>query len=143
VAILFAPIESGNSPNYSRACRLARAFVNFTLGEFARTAHRLRINHDGTVLSDTGEVLGVSVIERDLTFSNLQIEDVREAHRRANETVSTLETLHASSPIGFGFFDRDCRYVHVNDALARFDGTNVKSAVGRTIKEVVPVIWTR
>jgi len=31
----------------------------------------------------------------------------------------------------------------VNDALARFDGTNVKSAVGRTIKEVVPVIWTQ
>jgi PAS domain S-box-containing protein len=144
VAILFAP---------DRKWELAELLARVQTGESIREFHTRRIRKNGTtvyvsittapVLSDTGEVLGVSVIERDLTFSNLQIEDVREAHRRANETVSTLETLHASSPIGFGFFDRDCRYVHVNDALARFDGTNVKSAVGRTIKEVVPVIWTQ
>ena len=136
-----------------RKWELADLLARVQSGETVREFHTRRIRKNGTtvyvsvtmapVLGESGEVLGVSVIERDLTFSNLQIEDVRGAHRRANETVSTLETLHASSPIGFGFVDRDCRYVHVNDALARIDGTSTDMAIGKTLEEVVPVIWTQ
>jgi len=85
VAILFAP---------DRKWELAELLARVQTGESIREFHTRRIRKNGTtvyvsittapVLSDTGEVLGVSVIERDLTFSNLQIEDVREAHRRAN-----------------------------------------------------------
>ncbi len=144
IAILIPP---------DRPRELAELLERAQSGAAIRDFHTRRIRKNGTavevsitmapVLSETSELLGISVIARDLTISNLQSEDLRDAHRRANETVSTLETLHASSPIGFGFVDRDFRFVHVNETLARFDGTSARVAVGKTVEEVVPSIWSQ
>src|SRR6478609_4408349 len=42
------------------------------------------------------------------------------------------------SPVGLGISDEAGRYTHVNDALARLNGTTVADFVGRTLAEVSP-----
>jgi PAS domain S-box-containing protein len=95
------------------------------------------------VPSSDGAILGISVIAHDLTLHNLQIADLREAHRRADETLSTLETLHGSAPVGLGFFDRDARIIHINEFLAAIDGSTVEDEIGKTVAEAVPDIWAQ
>lgn len=94
------------------------------------------------VVDDRGDVLGISVISHDLTLFNLQIADLREAHRKSNETLSMLETLHASAPVGLGFIDRDGRAIHLNEILATVIGSTVEAQVGRLVRDIVPDTWS-
>jgi PAS domain S-box-containing protein len=110
-----------------------------------------RLRKDGTtvtvsitvspVVDSDGAVLGISTIAHDLTRHNRQIDDLREAHRRTDETLSTLETLHGSAPVGLGFVDREFRVIHLNEMLAAVIGSTVKEQIGKTVAESVPEIW--
>src|SRR3954469_4505411 len=51
--------------------------------------------------------------------------------------LALLDTLFASAPLGIGLWDRDLRYVRVNDRLAAMHGVPAADHVGRTIGEVV------
>ena len=93
------------------------------------------------VVDPDGTVLGMSTIAHDLTLYDQQMADLREAHRRADETLSTLETLHGSAPVGLGFVDRDFRLIHLNEMLAAVNGSTVEEQIGRTVEESVPEIW--
>jgi PAS domain S-box-containing protein len=57
------------------------------------------------------------------------------------QTLSLLETLQSSAPVGFGFVDRDFRYIRVNQKLAAINGYSVAEHIGRTVAEVVPDLW--
>jgi PAS domain S-box-containing protein len=50
-----------------------------------------------------------------------------------------VSALYESAPIGLGFFDRDYRYLRVNDELAAINGIPAAETLGRTLREVVPV----
>jgi PAS domain S-box-containing protein len=49
-----------------------------------------------------------------------------------------LDALYGSAPVGLGLWDRDLRYVRVNEALARINELPREDHVGRTLAEVVP-----
>jgi PAS domain S-box-containing protein len=49
-----------------------------------------------------------------------------------------LEALFESAPIGFAFFDRELRYVRVNEKLADINGVPVEAHAGRRIGELLP-----
>ncbi len=49
-----------------------------------------------------------------------------------------LNTLLDNAPVGFGFFDRELRYVRINPALAAINGLPVEAHLGRTLREVLP-----
>ncbi|MGA2927294.1 MAG: EAL domain-containing protein [Solirubrobacteraceae bacterium] len=66
---------------------------------------------------------------------------LRAAERRTAETLSLLETLQASAPVGFGFVDREFRQVRFNEALAATTGLTVEQNIGRTVAEVIPELW--
>jgi PAS domain S-box-containing protein len=53
-------------------------------------------------------------------------------------TSALLDSLYGSAPIGLGFWDRELRYVRVNDALARINDRPAEDHVGRTLAEVIP-----
>jgi PAS domain S-box-containing protein len=59
-------------------------------------------------------------------------------YREAKRASALLDSLYASAPIGLGFWDRDLRYVRVNDALARINERSPEAHVGRSFAEVVP-----
>jgi len=59
----------------------------------------------------------------------------------AVETSELLQTLQEAAPIGFGFVDRDYRYVRVNQRLADMNGRSIEEHLGRTVAEIVPDLW--
>jgi PAS domain S-box-containing protein len=120
-------------------------------GETIRHFETERLRKDGTVVEvaitvspvvgPDGTVLGASTIAEDLTLYKQQLAHFYEAERRADEALSTLDTLQASAPIGLGFVDREFRYVHANQMLASLSGKDADNFIGKTVAELVPAIW--
>ena len=55
-----------------------------------------------------------------------------------NEYKILFESLLNHATIGFGFFDRDLKYVHLNQALAAMNQRPLADHIGKTIHEVLP-----
>jgi PAS domain S-box-containing protein len=51
-----------------------------------------------------------------------------------------LNSLLDNAPVGFGFFDRELRYLRVNPALAEINGLPIEAHLGRTLSEILPSI---
>ena len=58
--------------------------------------------------------------------------------RAAQESYAQLNTLLISAPVGIGFWDRDLRFIRVNDALAQLNRLPPDEHIGRTLAEVIP-----
>jgi PAS domain S-box-containing protein len=65
----------------------------------------------------------------------------QEADLVAAASVTLLDTLDASGPIGFGLIDRDFRYVRVNQALAAINGIPAEDHENRLISDLLPNVW--
>jgi PAS domain S-box-containing protein len=65
-------------------------------------------------------------------------QEAQAATRDQEEARTLLDTLLTSAPVGIGFFDRELRYVRVNQALAAINGTPVEAHPGRTPDELLP-----
>jgi PAS domain S-box-containing protein len=61
-----------------------------------------------------------------------------ELYREAQRTTALLDALYGAAPVGLGFWDRDLRYVRVNEKLAEINERPAQDHVGRTFAEVVP-----
>jgi PAS domain S-box-containing protein len=55
----------------------------------------------------------------------------------AQQSYAQLNTLLVSAPVGIGFWDRELRFVRVNDALATINGIPPEEHVGRYLGDVV------
>ena len=62
-----------------------------------------------------------------------------ELERQQRESLALLNTLLESAPVGFALFDRDERYVLLNEALAEMNGAPVAQHLGKTMDDIVPV----
>ncbi|MBX6341535.1 MAG: GAF domain-containing protein, partial [Thermomicrobiaceae bacterium] len=58
--------------------------------------------------------------------------------QRLRESIAVLETLFAAAPIGMAVFDRDLRYIYVNQTVATLNGVPIEGHLGRRISEVLP-----
>ena len=99
---------------------------------------------DTPVLDDSGRMLGIIGISSDVTAREQAHAELDRAHRTAAEALTLLVTLEAEAPVGFGFVDRDFRYVRLNPELASIVGEPIEELVGRKIPDVVaPDLWER
>ncbi len=89
----------------------------------------------GREVGDDGDWVGVSI---DVTEHRLTEEALRESNTRLGETVGRLDTLLANAPLAFAFYDRDLRYVRLNQPLADINGLPIEAHLGRKASEVLP-----
>jgi PAS domain S-box-containing protein len=68
-------------------------------------------------------------------------EELCQAQRQTAESLTLLETLQSTAPVGFGFVDKDFRMRRMNETLAAVNGLPLEEQLGRTVAEVVPDIW--
>ena len=54
-----------------------------------------------------------------------------------NAQLATFQAVLGQSPMGAGIFDRDCRYVAVNDALQKIVGLPAGRLIGRRVDEIL------
>jgi PAS domain S-box-containing protein len=74
-----------------------------------------------------------------LALENARLyQETRESAQRVDEALALLDTLLASTPIGFAFYDHELRFVRINEALAAINGLPVEAHLGRTVAEVIP-----
>jgi PAS domain S-box-containing protein len=71
------------------------------------------------------------------------ITELAESQRQTAESVTLIETLQSTAPVGFAFVDRDFRIVRINQTLAEVNGAPVEDQIGRTVAEVVPDVWAQ
>jgi PAS domain S-box-containing protein len=64
-----------------------------------------------------------------------QLVDERTKRLRAERRL--LETVFATAPYGMAFFDREGRYVRINDWLARLNGVSAEDTIGKRPSEVI------
>jgi PAS domain S-box-containing protein/putative nucleotidyltransferase with HDIG domain len=63
------------------------------------------------------------------------------SEREATETLTLLQSIEASAPVGFKLVDRDLRIVRINETLSQVQGHAAADDLGRTVAEVVPELW--
>ncbi|WUH91198.1 PAS domain-containing SpoIIE family protein phosphatase/ATP-binding protein [Streptomyces sp. NBC_00433] len=59
--------------------------------------------------------------------------------RTLEHDLAALDSLFDASPLGVAIFDRELRFVRVNDALARLNGRPAAEHIGHTVTEVLDV----
>ncbi|MFJ6525341.1 SpoIIE family protein phosphatase [Streptomyces longwoodensis] len=60
--------------------------------------------------------------------------------RQVEQDLALSTRLVSQSPVGLAVLDTDLRYVSVNPALERIDGVPADAHLGRTLREVVPLL---
>ncbi|HEU5103663.1 MAG TPA: PAS domain S-box protein [Roseiflexaceae bacterium] len=76
-----------------------------------------------------------------LAIDNARLyQETREAARRMDEALALLDTLLASAPVGFAFYDRDLRFVRINQTMAAINGLPIEAHLGRTLADIIPAL---
>lgn len=68
-----------------------------------------------------------------------------EARLQASEALAQarlreIERVYQHAPIGLCVLDRELRYLHINDRLAEINGIPAADHLGRTVRQVVPIM---
>jgi PAS domain S-box-containing protein len=86
---------------------------------------------------------GRHYLESDLAFATalaercaLAIDNAR-LHDRAERSLSLLDTVFSTAPVGLALVDRELRFVRVNETFAAFNDCAVREVVGRTVPEIL------
>jgi PAS domain S-box-containing protein len=72
-----------------------------------------------------------------------KIDELHDVERQATESLTLLEAIQSSAPVGFGFVDREYRLRRVNHVLAAFAGAPVHQLLRREVADVVPRLWAQ
>ena len=92
------------------------------------------------VRDEHGSLQHVISFFREVTAQRSLIEEQQTLYEEAQRTTALLDALYGSAPVGLGFWDRELRYVRVNDALAAINDLAPEAHVGKTFADVVPQI---
>jgi PAS domain S-box-containing protein len=83
------------------------------------------------IRSADGKISGLSAITRD-------IRDRKRAEAALAQSMAQLNSLLTNAPIGFAFFDREHKFVRVNEYFSRLDGLAVEVHLNCKIEDVLP-----
>lgn len=61
-------------------------------------------------------------------------------HAASEYPHALLDAIYASAPVGLGFWDRELRFVRVNQRLADMNGLPIEAHIGKTPRELLPDI---
>jgi PAS domain S-box-containing protein len=97
-----------------------------------------------SVLDAQGRLIGRIGVSSDVTAREEAHAELDRTHRATAEALTLLASLQAEAPVGFGFVDRDFRYVRLNYELASIIGRPIAEVIGRKVGDVVaPELWER
>jgi PAS domain S-box-containing protein len=72
-----------------------------------------------------------------------KIDELHDVERQATESLTLLEAIQSSAPVGFGFVDREYRLRRANDVLAAVAGAPLEQLLGCEVADVVPRLWAQ
>ena len=87
-----------------------------------------------------------AALKRAMHEKNLREENVRaysalaESEARARQQFAELDLLYRTAPVGLAMFDRELRFLRINEHLAGINGLPPAAHIHRKIGEVIPLI---
>ena len=66
--------------------------------------------------------------------------EARAAEGELHEAYGLLDAIFERAPVGLALYDRELRYVRINDRMAEINGVPPAEHIGRTVAEVVPEV---
>jgi PAS domain S-box-containing protein len=64
----------------------------------------------------------------------------KKLEQEKSESLRLLDTLLTHAPVGFAFFDRELRFVRINERLAEINGYSVAAHLGKTMADILPAL---
>lgn len=98
------------------------------------------INARANIHHRSAEGVLVFCVARNITARKKSRDELEKSHREKSETLALLEAISKATPIGLGFWDKELRFVWLNQALADFNGLPLEAHLGRKVSEIVPNI---
>ena len=81
----------------------------------------------------------------DLALEQADWERIEESLRESNHATavasSIIDSLQSTASVGFGYVDREFRFLRINPMLASVHGGRVEDQIGRTVAEAIPALW--
>jgi PAS domain S-box-containing protein len=125
------------SPEAEAAMRTAASERGEWRGELIHRTldgRELHVETSVTVLlGPDGERRGMVAATRDVTGR-------KQLEREKAEALRLLDTLLTHAPVGFAFFDRELRFVRINERLAEINGYSIAAHLGRPMAEILPTL---
>lgn len=69
---------------------------------------------------------------------NSMVSQIALQRRGTQETLSLLDSMLKSAPVGFAFYDGELRYVRLNEHLARIHGVPLAAHLGKRYRDLLP-----
>ena len=70
---------------------------------------------------------------------NTMVRELDEQRADLNDTLALLDSMLANAPIGFQFFDREFRFVRLNQFMADMHGLPIAQHLGHKLTDLLPV----
>jgi len=80
----------------------------------------------------------VFCVARNITERKRSRDELEKSHREKSEALALLDAIFSSAPIGLGAWDKELRFVRLNQALADINGLPPEAHLGRKVREILP-----
>jgi PAS domain S-box-containing protein len=87
-----------------------------------------------------GQRINIIGFTTDITERKLAEEELRQSQLLVQRQLMEIEAIYQTAPIGLTIFDRQLRYVRINQRLAEINGIAAEDHIGRTLREIVPTV---
>jgi diguanylate cyclase (GGDEF)-like protein/PAS domain S-box-containing protein len=99
----------------------------------------LPVSLSATIVSDaTGRYVKSRATVFDISERRLARQALRQSTELMRLRLAEIEQIYRYAPVGLCNFDREYRYVRINDRLAQINGFSPEAHIGKTIWDMVP-----
>ncbi len=82
--------------------------------------------------------VSVSPTDEGIAVYCLDVSDVKRMEEKLKDQLEEIEALYKSAPIGMCVFDKNLRFIRINDLLAQINGIPAEEHIGKTPRDIVP-----
>lgn len=83
---------------------------------------------------------GLAIFLRNVTPDRQVIDTFLDNERQLRRRLTEVEALYQKAPMGLAVFDKQLRFVRINDTLADLNGVRIEATLGRTLGEIIPYV---
>lgn len=86
----------------------------------------------------SGSIIALRGTTQDITEKRHNSEALARSQRETQARLSEIEQIYRDTPVGLFTFDREFRFLRINERMAEINGLPVEVHIGKTMWEIIP-----